>query len=55
MTPREVVLKIIEYYPEHIKLELIKFLEAYEKSRYGGRRKLLNEALQRLRNIYSMV
>ncbi len=55
MTPREVVKEIIEYFPETIKLELMKFLEAYEKARYGGRRELLNEAIRRLRNVYNMV
>ncbi len=55
MTPREVVSKIIEHFPETIKLELIKFLEAYEKARYGGKRKLLDEAIRRLRNVYDTV
>ncbi len=55
MTPRETVRKIIDYFPETIKLELVKFLEAYEKAKYGGRRELLAEAIRRLKNIYDMV
>ncbi len=55
MTPREVVKGIIEHLPDAAKLELMRFLEAYEKARYGGEEKLLNEAIRRLRNIYGMV
>lgn len=55
MTPREVVKGIIEHFPDTVKLELMRFLEAYEKARYGGKRELLNEAVRRLKNVYNMV
>ena len=55
MTPREVVKGIIEHLPDTVKLELMRFLEAYERARYGGEEKLLDEAIRRLRNVYGMV
>ncbi len=56
MTPREVVEKIVSRTGMNTRLELYRFLELYEKARYGGGRKdLVDEAVRVLDKVYRMV